>query len=292
MLKKMLMVGMLVVLLGGLLTAVGQAAGPPEQEDGREYVIQSDDWLSKLAEKYLGDGNLWPRIVEATNSRAATDRRLAIIKNPNVIHAGQIIFIPTTSAALPRVVQPQPVEPPAVAPPAVQPQVVQPAVGGSNLAILCQDQHPAVQAFCSEIPIARIHFDPYEEAEYFTCASRAGLVNARLDPYGVTILVPNDGDFDLDGIVAAVKVTPGGSWLIPRWPGSWFDFSEEYAREFKLPMGEQRQISLTKAFELIKAGELIWTGKHGEPGKAGLFQTNPPLRCDPQADFEIVIGPF
>jgi hypothetical protein len=285
--KKLLMVGLIVLLLGGLYTSAGQAAEPPKQEDGQEYVVQSDDWLSKLADKYLGDGNLWPRIVAATNAQAATDPRLAIIKNPNVIYAGQIIYIPTTSSTLPQVVEPRTVEPPVI-----QPQVVQPAVGGSNLAILCQDQHPAVQAFCAEIPIARIHFDPYEEAEYFTCASRGGLANARLDPYGVTILAPNDGDFDLDGIVAAVKVAPGGSWLIPRWPGSWFDFSEEYAREFKVPVGEQREISLTKAFELIKAGELIWTGEHGEPGKAGLFQTNPPLRCDPQADFEIVIGPF
>ncbi len=285
--KKLLMMGTVVVLLGWLFTSVTQAAGPPGQEDGGEYVIQADDWLSKLADKYLGDGNLWPRIVEATNSRAEADPRLAIIKNPNVIYAGQIIFIPTTTSTLPRVVQPQ-----AVAPQVVEPRVVVPAVGGSNLTILCQDQHPAVQAFCAEIPIARIHFDPYEETEYFTCASRSGLASARLDPYGVTILVPNDGDFDLDGIVAAVKVAPGGSWLIPRWPGSRFDFSEEYAREFKLPVGEQREISLTKAFELIKADELIWTGEHGEPGKAGLFQTNPPLTCDPQADFEIVIGPF
>ncbi|HXV97076.1 MAG TPA: hypothetical protein VEC93_01540, partial [Anaerolineae bacterium] len=50
--------------------------------------------------------------------------------------------------------------------------------------------------------------------------------------------------------------------------------------------------ALAKAFELVKAGELIWTGEHGVPGKAGLFQTNPILRCDPQADFEIEIGPF
>jgi hypothetical protein len=43
---------------------------------------------------------------------------------------------------------------------------------------------------------------------------------------------------------------------------------------------------------LIRAGEIIWTGQHGVPGKAGLFQTVPPLTCDPQAEFEIVIGPF
>jgi hypothetical protein len=108
----------------------------------------------------------------------------------------------------------------------------------------------------------------------------------------VNVLIPNDGDFDLRGIVAAFKVTPARTTLIPRWPGSKFDFPADYAQRYRLPVGEQLEIPLSKAFELIRAGELIWTGRHGEPGKAGLFQTNPPIRCDPQADFEIVIGPF
>jgi hypothetical protein len=272
MLKKALFVGMIVVLVGWMLTSAGQAAAPPQQEDGREYVIQADDWLSQLAEKYLGDGNLWPQIVEATNGRAVTNPRLAVIENPNVIHPGQIIFIPTVSSTLPG--------------------GVGPTVEKGRLDILCRDQQPAVQSFCSEIPIARIHFDPYAEEEYFTCASRSGLGSVQLAPNAVTILVPNDGDFDLRGIVASIKVMPDRALLIPRWSGSKFDFTAEYAQEFNLPAGEQLEIPLTKAFELIKAGELIWTGEHGVPGKAGLFQTDPPLTCDPQADFEIVVGPF
>jgi len=281
MFKKAFIVVIIVVLSGWVFASVVYAAGPPGQGEGREYVIQADDWLSKLAEKYLGDGNLWPRIVDATNTRAATDTRLAVIENPNLVFAGQIIFIPTVGSTLPK----------STASPTV-PRSVEPTVGGDDLAVLCQDQHPAVQAFCSEIPIAQIHFDPYEEVEFFTCASRSGLGNVHYDPTAVTVLVPNDGDFDLGGIVASVKVTPGSDLLIPRWPGSWFDFSAEYAQKFKLPVGEQREIPLAKAFELIKAGELIWTGEHGEPGKAGLFQIDPVLTCDPQADFEIVIGPF
>jgi hypothetical protein len=157
---------------------------------------------------------------------------------------------------------------------------------------LCQTRHPAVQAFCAEIPIARIHFDPHEEMEFFTCASRSGLGSVQLNPTEVTILVPNDGDFDLRGITTSIKVTPDGAFLIPRWPKSKFDFSAEYAEKFKLPAGEQLQLSLAKAFELVKVGELVWTGQHGVPGKAGLFQTNPVLTCDPQAEFEIELGPF
>jgi LysM repeat protein len=272
MFKKALIIGMIVGMLGWLLTSGVQAASPPRQGEGQPYVVQADDSLSQLAEKYLGDANLWPRIVEATNTRAAADPRLAVIDNPNVIYPGQIVFIPTVSPTLPG--------------------GVEPGEARISLDILCQDQHPAVQAFCSEIPIARIHFDPYEEVEFFTCASRSGLGSVQLDPNEVTILVPNDGDFDLRGITASLKVTPDRASLIPRWPGSKFDFSAEYAQKFELPVGEQLEIPLSQAFELVKAGELIWTGQHGVPGKAGLFQTNPILTCDPQADFDIELGPF
>ena len=107
MFKKVLIIGMIVVGLGWMFASMVQAAGPPGQGEGREYVIQADDWLSKLAEKYLGDATLWSWIVEATNTRAAVDPRLDIIENPNVIYVGQIVFIPTVSPALPGKVEPR-----------------------------------------------------------------------------------------------------------------------------------------------------------------------------------------
>lgn len=268
--KAVVSIGMVVLLLTSMVTSVGHAAAPPGQEEGQKYVIQRNDWLSQLAEKYLGDAELWPRIVEATNTRAAADPRLTVIENPNLIEPGQTVFIPTEKAP--------------------RPERVESTADGGSLDQLCPD--PAVQAFCSEIPIAEVHFDPYEEAEFFTCASRSGLTDVPLDPNKATILVPNDGDFDLRGITAAIKVGPDSATLIPRWPESRFDFPADYAGKYKLPVGEQREIPLTKAFELIKVGELIWTGEHGSPGKAGLYQTDPILTCDPQADFEVVIGPF
>lgn len=272
--KQIKIVGIVVVALVLAFTSVVNAASPPLREEGQEYVIQADDWLSDLAEKYFGDPNQWNLIVEATNARAAEDSRLAVIENPNLIYPGQIVFIPPDGSS--------------------STMGVEPGVDLASVAALCQDPHPAVQAFCSEIPIARVHFDPHEEAEFFTCASRSGLEGVQIDPTNeVTILVPNDGDFDLRGITTAIKVTKDGARLIPRWPGSKFDFSTEFAENYELPVGEQLELPLTtKIIDLIKAGELVWTGTHGEPGKAGLFQTNPPLRCDPQADFEIEIGPF
>ena len=80
MFKKALIIGMIVVVLGWMFTSVVQAASPPAQGEGREYVIQADDWLSKLAEKYLGDAPLWSWIVEATNARATVDPRLDYIE--------------------------------------------------------------------------------------------------------------------------------------------------------------------------------------------------------------------
>jgi hypothetical protein len=284
--KKMLIIGLVVLVLGGTLTSAVMAASPPEQVQGLEYAIQADDWLSKLATKYLGDSRHWTHIVQATNARAAVDPRLTIIYNPNLIYPGQIIFIPYTT---PTQASPPPV--PATHVPAVTIQPVQPPAA-PGLAQLCHDSHPVVRAFCQEIPIARIHCDQVDEEQCFSCASRSGLAYAQFDPNGPTILVPNDGDFDLRGVVVAVKVTPEKSVVIPRWPGSRFEFPADYTQKYDLPAGEELEIPLAKAFELIKEGELTWTGVHGEPGKAGLYQIDPPLTCDPQADFEIVIGPF
>jgi LysM repeat protein len=288
--KRAIIAAFVVVVLALMPGAMAYAAGPSPQTEGWEYVVQADDWLSKLAEKYLGDAHLWPRIVAITNAGAAVDPRLALIHDSNVIYPGQIILIPASSTVPVSPVYVPPAPKPAVKP-VVEP-VVKSTVHVDRLDVLCQEQHPAVRAFCFEIPIARIHYNPHEESESFSCASRSGLADVPYSLNPVNVLVPNDGDFDLRGVVAAFKVTPSRTTLIPRWPGSKFDFPVDFAQKYNLPAGEQLEIPLSKAFELLKAGELIWTGRHGEPGKAGLFQTNPPLRCDPQADFEIVIGPL
>lgn len=48
------------ILLVGALSAV--QAAPPTQtaEDGQEYVVQADDWLSKIADKFYGDIFAYP----------------------------------------------------------------------------------------------------------------------------------------------------------------------------------------------------------------------------------------
>jgi iron(III) transport system substrate-binding protein len=82
----------------GLLSVVGLAA-PATQEAGQDYIVQSDDWLSKLADKFYGDPLAFRAIVEATNTKASSDSSYATIDNPDVIEVGQKLFIPTAQEA-------------------------------------------------------------------------------------------------------------------------------------------------------------------------------------------------
>src|SRR5262249_1426642 len=56
------------------------AAAPP-----RTYTVAAGDSLSKIAKKFYGDGGQWKRIFEANRE---------IIKNPDLIHPGQVLTIP------------------------------------------------------------------------------------------------------------------------------------------------------------------------------------------------------
>ena len=86
------MLALMVMPLG-----VAQAAPPTQTEDGQEYFVQADDWLSKLADRYYGDIFAWPTILEATNARAAEDDSFAVIENPDIIEIGQKLWIPTAA---------------------------------------------------------------------------------------------------------------------------------------------------------------------------------------------------
>jgi nucleoid-associated protein YgaU len=57
----------------------------PEPAD-QTYTIVSGDSLSKIAKHFYGDANKWRQIYEANRD---------IIKDPDMIHPGQTIKIPT-----------------------------------------------------------------------------------------------------------------------------------------------------------------------------------------------------
>ncbi|MBE7552822.1 MAG: SMP-30/gluconolactonase/LRE family protein [Anaerolineales bacterium] len=96
--KTLIVVILTAILLAGALS-VAQAAPPVQTEqEGQEYVVQANDWLSRLAEKFYGDVMAYPSIVEATNARAAEDNSFAVINNPDVIEVGQKLWIPNAPA--------------------------------------------------------------------------------------------------------------------------------------------------------------------------------------------------
>jgi len=67
---------------GGSSTAPSPA---PRESTTRTYTVVKGDTLSKIAKNMYGDANKWRKIYEAN-----TD----IIKNPDLIHPGQILKIP------------------------------------------------------------------------------------------------------------------------------------------------------------------------------------------------------
>jgi nucleoid-associated protein YgaU len=61
--------------------------GPTVGTAGSEqsYTVVAGDSLSKIAKRFYGDANKWPRIHEANRDQ---------IKNPDLIHPGQKLRIP------------------------------------------------------------------------------------------------------------------------------------------------------------------------------------------------------
>jgi nucleoid-associated protein YgaU len=80
---------------GSSTTAAAPAAEAPAPDLGpasgseQSYTVVAGDSLSKIAKHFYGDANKWPRIHEANRDQ---------IKNPDLIHPGQKLRIPTAGA--------------------------------------------------------------------------------------------------------------------------------------------------------------------------------------------------
>lgn len=96
--KRVVTATLLALILGTLLVSLVGAA-PPVQDSGQEYIVQADDWLSKLADKNYGDVFAWPAIWQATNTMAESDDSFANIPDPNLIEVGQKLWIPAEAEA-------------------------------------------------------------------------------------------------------------------------------------------------------------------------------------------------
>jgi peptide/nickel transport system substrate-binding protein len=95
--KKLLNLLAVVVML--VVFVPTTLAAPPAQEEGQDYVVVADDWLSKLADKYLGNPLAYPAIVEFTNQKQAEDASYAEITDPDLIEVGWKIYIPSAEEA-------------------------------------------------------------------------------------------------------------------------------------------------------------------------------------------------
>ncbi len=76
-------------------TVVQAQAGGCEEN----VVVQADDWLSKIADKFFGDVLAFPAIVDATNAANGEDDSYAKIDNADVIEPGWKLCIPSSEAA-------------------------------------------------------------------------------------------------------------------------------------------------------------------------------------------------
>ena len=59
------------------------STAPADQE--KSYTVQSGDSLSKIAKNVYGDANKWHAIFDANRDK---------IKNPDLIHPGQVLTLP------------------------------------------------------------------------------------------------------------------------------------------------------------------------------------------------------
>lgn len=60
----------------------GSSSTAPEV---RTHTVVSGETLSKIAKQYYGNANAWPKIFDANKDK---------LKNPDLIHPGQILKIP------------------------------------------------------------------------------------------------------------------------------------------------------------------------------------------------------
>lgn len=90
--------GAVVLVVLALLLAIVPTAAAQTAACSETYVVEKGDWLSKIAQRYLGDAKAYNAILEATNAAAKTDSSFATLTNPAQIEVGQKLCIPAATA--------------------------------------------------------------------------------------------------------------------------------------------------------------------------------------------------
>ncbi len=97
--KKVINIMSIIALLALVLTLAPATTLAQEGQCETDVVVQADDWLSKIAEKFFGNVLAYQAIADATNAKAATDSSYAKIENVDVIEPGWKLCIPSTAEA-------------------------------------------------------------------------------------------------------------------------------------------------------------------------------------------------
>ncbi|MGW3099505.1 LysM peptidoglycan-binding domain-containing protein [Streptomyces sp. NPDC001102] len=77
----------------GVRTQLGNGREASFGDDEHVVTVRSGDYLSKIAEEELGDGDQWPELFKASKDKPQPDG-LPKITNPDMIYAGQQVTVP------------------------------------------------------------------------------------------------------------------------------------------------------------------------------------------------------
>lgn len=97
MIQKLLFLTICLTLL--LISFTATAEAQEEIICQRDVIVQVDDWLSKLSEKFYGDIFAYPAIAEATNAKAIEDKSYAPIEDVDLIEPGWRLCIVDVATA-------------------------------------------------------------------------------------------------------------------------------------------------------------------------------------------------
>ena len=99
MIKKYFSILTVGLILVSVLAAAGAIPVQAQVDCSDTYTVQADDWLSKIADRFLGNVLAYPAIVDATNAAANADDSFTAIRNADLIEVGQKLCIPSAEAA-------------------------------------------------------------------------------------------------------------------------------------------------------------------------------------------------
>ncbi len=112
MIRKAIIFLCVIIFVGVIIPPITSRATTPTTACQATYVVQSDDWLSKVADKHFGNLLAYPLIMAATNQQAESDATFKRITHPDIIEIGWKLCIPTIEGRAPETILQQVSAPP------------------------------------------------------------------------------------------------------------------------------------------------------------------------------------